>query len=330
MTSTCPFFNTFARKNIKYQELLSNFIMISSTKNVSIHNLVSSLNFPDTLLFEDKLAIIHSHQNNSLQNKKTGLQHIQLDTISFLLVQEGSIKVIIDFTPYTIEKNMILLSTSFHIISEFIPSEDCKAIQLLIEPEFARSSLGLEKPPLSESFNLKQNPVFKLQEEDIITLTGYIEELKNIIRKNEHPYQLQIIKNILSNFILETWYYASDRSQKNQNIKLTPHEKLVINYMILLFKNIREEREVSFYASELCVSPVYLSRVAKEITGKTAIKLIAEVILAETKTLLQQPNTQIQEIAALYNFSDQASFSKFFKKHTGISPMTYKQSVISP
>lgn len=42
-------------------------------------------------------------------------------------------------------------------------------------------------------------------------------------------------------------------------------------------------------------------------------------------TLLEDNTTPIQQIAETLSFSDQASFSKFFKKHKGISPIAYRK-----
>jgi AraC-like DNA-binding protein len=43
--------------------------------------------------------------------------------------------------------------------------------------------------------------------------------------------------------------------------------------------------------------------------------------------LLREPELSIQEIAEKLSFSDQSSFGKFFKKHTGISPLKYRQTL---
>ena len=39
------------------------------------------------------------------------------------------------------------------------------------------------------------------------------------------------------------------------------------------------------------------------------------------------PDMTIQQVAEKMSFSDQSSFGKFFKKHTGLSPLRYRQNL---
>jgi AraC-like DNA-binding protein len=64
----------------------------------------------------------------------------------------------------------------------------------------------------------------------------------------------------------------------------------------------------------------------KKVTKKTAGQWINEAIVAESKILLRKPDSSIKKIADELNFSDHASFSKFFKKNTSIAPLEYKKN----
>jgi transcriptional regulator GlxA family with amidase domain len=43
--------------------------------------------------------------------------------------------------------------------------------------------------------------------------------------------------------------------------------------------------------------------------------------------MLRDPELTIQQVAEAMSFSDQSSFGKFFKKHTGLSPLKYRQNL---
>ncbi len=43
--------------------------------------------------------------------------------------------------------------------------------------------------------------------------------------------------------------------------------------------------------------------------------------------MLRDPDMTISEIAEELSFSDQSSFGKFFRKHMGIPPLKYRQSL---
>ncbi|WP_176844610.1 helix-turn-helix domain-containing protein [Mucilaginibacter sp. P25] len=105
------------------------------------------------------------------------------------------------------------------------------------------------------------------------------------------------------------------------------HSSLFIRFRNLLVKQFWRHRSVSFYSSNLNVSPKYLSEVIKKETGKTAGAWIDNAIILEAKVLLQNKDLSIQQIADKLNFSDQSVFGKFFKNQEGISPLEYRKSL---
>lgn len=89
------------------------------------------------------------------------------------------------------------------------------------------------------------------------------------------------------------------------------------------------EQCVGFYADKLCLTPKYLSKTIKDISGKTAGSWIDEFVLLEAKILLEHTNLTIQEVSVRMNFADQSSFGKFFKKKVGLSPKLYARKLIN-
>ena len=80
------------------------------------------------------------------------------------------------------------------------------------------------------------------------------------------------------------------------------------------------------YLCQLRMTPHHLSKTAKEITTKTCGELIDEMVIVEAKILLSDLSYSVAQVADQLNFSDQFFFSKFFKRHTGLSPKDYKSS----
>ena len=85
------------------------------------------------------------------------------------------------------------------------------------------------------------------------------------------------------------------------------------------------QHNLKFYADSLYITPKYLIHVVKNVSGKTPGELIQEALIAHAKLLLKNLNNSVSSVADELHFSDQASFSKFFKKHTGMSPLSYRQ-----
>jgi AraC family transcriptional activator of pobA len=94
----------------------------------------------------------------------------------------------------------------------------------------------------------------------------------------------------------------------------------------ILAKEFLRERSVGYYADSLNVTRKYLSEVIKKNSGKTAGDWIDDFIVLEAKVLLQDKTLTINQISEMLNFSNQSVFGKFFKNHTGFSPLEYRKN----
>jgi AraC family transcriptional activator of pobA len=83
---------------------------------------------------------------------------------------------------------------------------------------------------------------------------------------------------------------------------------------------------VNFIASELNLSPRYMSDLLKQETGKTAMDLIHVYLISEAKNLLTVADQSVSEIAYGLGFENPPYFSRLFKKETGMSPNEFKKS----
>lgn len=92
----------------------------------------------------------------------------------------------------------------------------------------------------------------------------------------------------------------------------------------LVQKHALQERNVGFYARRLQLTPHYLCALIKQTSGKTVMDWVNEEVIKEAKDLLQSGELQTQEVARELNFPDHASFTKFFKRETGLTPQAFR------
>ena len=80
------------------------------------------------------------------------------------------------------------------------------------------------------------------------------------------------------------------------------------------------------YASELCISPKYLTVVCKRNSGKTANEWITEQVLEDIRYCLKQTDLNIKQICARLGFPNSSFFGKYVKDHFGMTPMQFRNS----
>jgi AraC-like DNA-binding protein len=82
-------------------------------------------------------------------------------------------------------------------------------------------------------------------------------------------------------------------------------------------------------ASQLALSPKYLSDLLKQETGKTALELIHLHVISEAKNMLVSGEQNVSEIAYQLGFENPPYFSRLFKKEVGLSPKEFKKSLLN-
>lgn len=108
----------------------------------------------------------------------------------------------------------------------------------------------------------------------------------------------------------------------------TTGDNLIRTFKNTVDKNYKKEHSTTYYASQLFITPDHLNRTFKAKTGKTAKDYIQSRIITEAKRLLYFTDLTSKEIGYELGFNEPANFSAFFKKHTQLSPSSFKKSEI--
>ncbi|MDE5974971.1 MAG: helix-turn-helix domain-containing protein, partial [Muribaculaceae bacterium] len=118
----------------------------------------------------------------------------------------------------------------------------------------------------------------------------------------------------------------TDSSKTNDNILTTDRVGYITARFFSLIEGGRPktQREVSHYASELNVTPKYLSDTIKRVTGANVSTHINTAATAIALEYLKNNKMSISQIADEMNFSSPNYFSRFCVKHIGMSPAKFR------
>ena len=132
-----------------------------------------------------------------------------------------------------------------------------------------------------------------------------------------------LIKTYLLALLCELDYATRPATPATPNAGLT----LTHRFRELLAKNIKTTHRVSEYAALLHVTPNHLNKMVKAATGRSPTKWIDEHLILEAKVLLCQTTLPVGEVSTAVGIEDQSYFSRLFKKHEGVTPLTYRKKI---
>ncbi|MBE6181696.1 MAG: helix-turn-helix domain-containing protein [Rikenellaceae bacterium] len=288
-----------------------------SLRKVSISRIKREMN--DVFYLSDDLVI------TSLDafSNSTAEYPISIDGFAAVIMMTGEATLSIDMQNYVIRPNNIVFFNPDSIIRTLKSLSNATAFLLAFSKSFVNEIQIDLSSSLPVYMRFGKAPVLEVKPIDIEEIRQLFQCIKTILRSDKERYRNEMIRTLFTT----AFYLITELSQRERPVAIKPGraEVLFDEFISLLQRYNKRERNVSFYAKQLDITPKYLSSVVKEVSGKTAARWIDESVILEAKTLLKYSGMSIQEIAYHLNFSTQSFFGKYFKQHTGTSPSRYKR-----
>jgi len=163
------------------------------------------------------------------------------------------------------------------------------------------------------------NEMIKVDNSEII-----IKQLEEISKElTETPYQYLIsIHSRIELILIEI-----NRTKINRGDEIYKPDALFLHFLETVLKNFEKNLSVNEIAALISTTEAKLNELSKLHTNKTAQNVVFGLIISEAKRLFNYEKLSVKEVAYTLGFNDPFYFSNFFKKHTNISPKSYKEKV---
>ncbi len=240
----------------------------------------------------------------------------------FLLEGNGTVSV--DLVEYVFEGKIALFTTPYQIIY-FNTDQPVETRRLQFHGDFYCIEYHKKEVACNGLLfnNIYQQPYINLETEDY-TEMDYILGKLILEMENTSSYSTAVIKAYLQ-LILALCSKIKSKDIVMHQEKNTYHP--LMKFKELLENNFHKERQPSFYADQMHISPNTFSKICKQHFLKTPSTLIHERVILESKKLIHLSYKSMKEIASELHFDDENYFSRYFKKHTGITPTAFRENV---
>lgn len=199
-------------------------------------------------------------------------------------------------------------------------SDDLEGMVVMMSARFT------ERLSIKVDFDLMQTfqsqRVIPLNEEALATMLQFCEMVKRLSQFPDHPFLMETAVNLTRAFFFGAGYFFHQRPEA---VAHSRGEQLVDRFLKLVQMHCRQERQLDFYAQELCISSKYLAATVKTVTSKTAGDWIEDYVMLEAKAMLTNTDMTISQISDHLHFPDTSTFGKYFRRHTGLSPKEFKK-----
>ncbi|UTW63119.1 helix-turn-helix transcriptional regulator [bacterium SCSIO 12741] len=237
-------------------------------------------------------------------------------------VLEDGCEFLVDTLPVKVNKNQLIFFTPHNQV-EFL-SDEHKVISLSFNREFyCINDHDHEVSCYGFLFyGSTSAPVVTLDEEQAESLHNLIQVFREEFHFTDHI-QGEMLRVLLKRLLIKS-------SRLTKQLLINPEIKdsqldIVRRFNVLVEMHFRQKHQVKDYADLLFKSPKTLSNLFAQYNSQSPLQVINQRLVLEAKRLLAHSDKTVEELAFELGYSDAANFSRFFKKHVGESPISFRK-----
>lgn len=286
--------------------------------------------------FEKELLRTHCHselwngqiacfETDASSAYEPNLVHTLQPLFIYSLVERGDIELRFEEHTMHAHKSDMVTYVPGQDLNTVKVSQDYKALTLYVTDDFATDNAMQRKILQTAFFPMLQyrTPILSLLPKEARLLRYNLLAIRDHIKAEGHPFRQEAIQTIYSLFLIDLMGIQNNQQQVKASSPREEH--IFVAFMDDLRKDFLHHHDLAYYASRLCISTTYLSRVVKHLTGCTVQDYLGRMLLMEACSLLRYGDVPMSVIASRLHFADQASFSKFFSRRKGLSPVAYRR-----
>ena len=244
---------------------------------------------------------------------------------------KGEFEVEINLKKFTIRKDSMFIYTPGNIVRVTnIDPREKESVHFVVVAisEDLMSSTHFDFSKLyNESLRLLESPCVVINEKEREMCKKYFELAEEVSSLGMPNTRESVAALISSVFYLmgALWTDRLTEAKKKDDNVSTRSRIILEDFLLLVRDNHTKERSLSFYADKLYLTPKYLSKLIKSVSGKSAHEWIDSFVILEAKNLLKYSDMSIKSIVYELNFPNQTTFYRFFKTKTGMTPSEYRK-----
>ena len=326
------FFSTYllsiANKNYTETNIYLQFLLVSIIIHcifaADMYKLSDFLTSVLCLSYDDVASNeLYCLESNTRLTFLTNQMQETLACYSYTLVYDGWLQLLYNDRMLVLKQGDLLIYSPGVQIKIINGSMNYHSVCLMIDEQAAleipavRNVVHTAYQPIAEL----GRPVIHLNEQQVAHFWQHMLEIVRYQHSN-HRYLREVLRTLFTLFALDLMDVMDQNIGHGQVSERTT--ELFIAFMRLLSQHFIEHHDIGFYAERLHITTIHLSRIVRQVTGRTVIDYINQMLLMEASWLLQTTDLSIAAIAERLRFSDQSSFGRFFTRMKGVSPKTYR------
>ena len=240
------------------------------------------------------------------------------------ICRKGTAEVSVNFDRWKLEEDSVIVFFPGDVIRWRNTSGDFQASAIRYSSEILRTAC----------MNMEHSVYSRLRADRICTKKEVVESVVKSMFRTLDFYFADTLAHDTDNIVISqlrsffTGYndYVTHLNDESALLEASRTDTLFNQFMELVQTEYHKAHEVAWFAAQLNISRKYLGIIVKNKTGVTPKKIIDECIILQLQLALRTSQKPLKLIASEFHFADASVLTRYFKAHTGMNPLKYRNS----
>ena len=268
---------------------------------------------------DNDIVVVDSIQ----QFEEVNTAHVAMNAV--VICTNGRVQAQMNGMMMELHKNQVAIIPQNMTVTDVMISPDFDLKGMFLTNGILQSFLREKMDIWNDMMFIHRHHVVTMDEDEILFYTHFYDMLTlAIVKGKDNPLHTDVIQSLLRSAILALCGAMKQKLSLAAVHQVKTSDNHFQRFLDLLHSSEVKRHTVETYASELCISPKYLSALCKKNSGKTANEWITERVLEDIRYYLKQSDFSIKEICDRLGFPNPSFFGKYVKDHFGMTPLQFR------
>lgn len=246
------------------------------------------------------------------------------DYLAHALCTGGSCSFRFNGRQFEMHEGDLMIVRKGKLVDDIDMTDDFAVKVLYVTAPFIELCTPQTNYGMKGQMSLFHNPVMHLDEGQRFVCERDFRWIEYRLGQTAHTFYRELLINAVQSAILDFFDFHSVIN--NEPTVSTQNASLMSRFIDMLENgDYRHNREVTYYADALCVTPKYLSEISKKVSGYPANYWINRYTSLDIARLLRDKTLTFVQISDMFHFSSPAYFSRYVQRTLGLNPTQYRE-----
>lgn len=246
------------------------------------------------------------------------------DYLAHALCLAGHCSFTFNGNEFELTEGDLMIIRKSELVENVSHSDDFEVKVLYVTSSFIELCTPQTNYGMKGQLSLFLNPVMKLDDAQRFVCERDFRWIEYRLTQSEHAFYRELLINAVQAAILDFFDF---HSVINKETTVSTQSASLMSRFLAMLENgdYRHNREVTYYADALCVTPKYLSEISKKVSGYPANYWINRYTSLDIARLLRDKTLSFVQISDMFHFSSPAYFSRYVQRTLGLNPTQYRE-----